>query len=436
MGFQAAALENSNQVGLWVFQDWTINATLRLMAAPGRGRVPERGRAFEEVFLDVQAAAKTSCAAEAIANGHSMLVQKLASKAECKLLTDWAASTASIEMEKNADYPGYAWGRNAFGRLRMPIAKMLGSGSGCFADGQQALCEELLLRSLSSFETQAPGLNTLLFEGCPQTLAGNKDISFQTGEPAINIYSEGGGIQPHEDKQSLTILVVLSEAGDFKAGGTAFWSAADKLKQGGSLPLKPTLVLKPPVGTAICFGGQVTPLLSHLLSSLLLSSPSLPPPSLLASSSRLLPLASLRIPSHLPRPSLTPFHRIPSHLSSPSPHAPRSQLTHSAVRVLAGKRAVFVASFSRTDPNQREDARWDPLFGWDLPVGPLASPVPSSASLPCHRQTIVSTAPFDHEIVGYDNTLEGLLRDGGRCSALVASRSHPMPRGHAEETGE
>ena len=32
-------------------------------------------------------------------------------------------------------------------------------------------------------------------------------LGFTDGEPAINVYSEGGGFKAHQDKQSLTILV-------------------------------------------------------------------------------------------------------------------------------------------------------------------------------------------------------------------------------------
>lgn len=260
----------------------------------------EPHRAYEEVFLNQKEAAASSCIAEAIAYGHSVLVQKLATPAECKVLKDWATSTASIEMEKSLDHVALGFIRNT-GRVRMPIARMLGADS-------HALCEELLLRSLALLEEQAPTLNTVLLGGCPLTLAGNAGLSFAAGEPAINVYTEGGGFKPHEDKQSLTILTMLSDGEDgegceFDGGGTAFWSAADK---GTDLSLlsstQPTMVLKPQIGASLIFGGQVT---------------------------------------------------------------------HSGVRVLAGKRCVFVASLSKADPfnmnySRRAPARWDSLLGRDV----------------------------------------------------------------------
>jgi len=221
-------------------------------------------------------------------------------------------------MAKNREFPGYAWGRHAFGRLRMPIAHLLDNDS-------KAMCEELLLRALALFEEQCPDLSTLLFGGRPLALAGNSEISFAAGEPAINVYSEGGGLKPHEDKQSLTILIVLSDACEFRAGGTAFW--ADAHKSGNSPRLQPTLVLKPLMGTALCFGGSVT---------------------------------------------------------------------HSAVRVLAGQRCVFVASFSRSAANKQEDARWDPLLGWNLATEPPASPprpsMPSGHAVADERCAMTDTA--------------------------------------------
>jgi hypothetical protein len=57
--------------------------------------------------------------------------------------------------------------------------------------------------------------------------------------------------------QSLTILIPLSDPEAFGGGGTAFWAAADCVGGGvGSSP--PALVLAPPAGTAILFGGSVT----------------------------------------------------------------------------------------------------------------------------------------------------------------------------------
>ena len=61
----------------------------------------------------------------------------------------------------------------------------------------------------------------------------------------------------------MTVLVPLSGGADFEGGGTAFWSALDtesSRRPGGSradLPA-PTMVLRPPAGAALLFGGDVT----------------------------------------------------------------------------------------------------------------------------------------------------------------------------------
>ena len=44
-------------------------------------------------------------------------------------------------------------------------------------------------------------------------------------EPALSLYREGGSFEPHQDGESLTILIPLSEAdASFSGGGTAFWA--------------------------------------------------------------------------------------------------------------------------------------------------------------------------------------------------------------------
>lgn len=80
----------------------------------------------------------------------------------------------------------------------------------------------------------------------------------------INVYVKGGDFSPHEDSQSITMLVNLSERAQYEGGGTAFWSLSDRGQLGqnrgppsGGLG-RPTFVIKPPPGSALIFGGQVT----------------------------------------------------------------------------------------------------------------------------------------------------------------------------------
>ena len=83
------------------------------------------------------------------------------------------------------------------------------------------------------------------------------------GEPAVNVYTEGGRFKPHRDKQNLTIIVPLSDKVAFTGGGTAFWSLTDC---GSKISVvedvvpvnEPTFVLTPPAGTALLWTGCVT----------------------------------------------------------------------------------------------------------------------------------------------------------------------------------
>ena len=84
-------------------------------------------------------------------------------------------------------------------------------------------------------------------------------LEFSTAEPAVNVYTEGGSFEVHEDKQCFTILIPLNSECDnaFTGGGTTFWRREDRdaARDGRA---EPTLALKPPAGTAIVFGGTVT----------------------------------------------------------------------------------------------------------------------------------------------------------------------------------
>ena len=105
--------------------------------------------------------------------------------------------------------------------------------------------------------------------------AGLSEMTFRysAGEPAINIYTVGGEFAPHTDEEHLTMLMPLS--GGFEGGGTAFWGATSHLRPDLGVDglsteermrahadrtnwLPPQHVLKPPAGTAILFGGDVT----------------------------------------------------------------------------------------------------------------------------------------------------------------------------------
>ena len=142
----------------------------------------------------------------------------------------------------------------------------------------------LLRRCFALVETRLPALAVSLFGTSSAAELEKMSIRYSPGEPAVNVYTAGGNFSPHTDKQSLTLLVPLSPAGAFEGGGTAFWKDSHHAPRGlllsdGSLnPYRiPTdddagevdendenhwlphdHVLRPPRGTAIIFGGDVT----------------------------------------------------------------------------------------------------------------------------------------------------------------------------------
>jgi len=112
------------------------------------------------------------------------------------------------------------------------------------------------------------------------------ELEWSEGEPAINIYTEGGYFGAHKDHLGLTVLVPLtlptttaggggecdgadndagsssssSSTGDFIGGGTGFWSGN---RATGENPLggmnSATEIIRPPqLGWALVFGGDVT----------------------------------------------------------------------------------------------------------------------------------------------------------------------------------
>ena len=98
------------------------------------------------------------------------------------------------------------------------------------------------------------------------------ELEWSEGEPAINVYSAGGGFGTHKDHMALTVLIPLTApATDFSGGGTGFWSALDEEMMGGVPSGSPTKVLKPPIGTALmCVYADARTLgwLCHRLASL------------------------------------------------------------------------------------------------------------------------------------------------------------------------
>ena len=104
------------------------------------------------------------------------------------------------------------------------------------------------LRVLPALEQYVPELLQLLNIAEWETQA----FEWASDEPSINVYTKGGKFDPHEDGYALTVLVNLSENSLFDGGGTRFYEneQADSKSQ--------QALVRPPVGTAICFDGDIT----------------------------------------------------------------------------------------------------------------------------------------------------------------------------------
>lgn len=82
------------------------------------------------------------------------------------------------------------------------------------------------------------------------------ELEWSEGEPAINVYSANGRFGAHKDHLALTVLIPLTSTATFTGGGPGFWAGGRSVNED---PWKPSdEVLKPPLGTALVFGGDVT----------------------------------------------------------------------------------------------------------------------------------------------------------------------------------
>ena len=206
---------------------------------------PAFGDGWYEVILN-QEATSTSLA-HSVAVGHSILVLRdVASTAECAAIAAEASDAA--QRERIA--------RGLDGLVRKRVADLLS------AEGT-ARCDALLLRQIARIESSVPLLVPNLFGALlresPKSVFGNINLAWSEGEPAINVYTPGGCFTPHEDAQSITCLLNVSQQGAYQGGGTAFWSKASAGTGRDLTSTNPhTCLITPPAGTALVFGGMVT----------------------------------------------------------------------------------------------------------------------------------------------------------------------------------
>ena len=200
-------------------------------------------RYWHELFVSTQGAGDSKDVCTSVVDGHSILVfDALIDQDECEQLT---ARSRCSSKEAFSD-------PNSSSRVRLPVTQI----------EQEALCENILLRVLVLLRQQLPLLCQQLFGDLISSACciRNPAIKFSPGEPAINVYRTGGRFKPHEDKQSLTVLVSLSCPSAFTGGGTGFWSIEDRgpRSHGSVATSEPTVVVRANAGTALVFTGAVT----------------------------------------------------------------------------------------------------------------------------------------------------------------------------------
>lgn len=140
------------------------------------------------------------------------------------------------------------------------LAPRLSDSAGVLAESRVhcPLSTVQVLPLLLFFRCVGPSLRELYMAG---------ELEWSEGEPAINVYTADGRFGPHKDHMALTVLVPLSSPADFAGGGTGFWSRSQEglpafdlidENKGATMPDgPPTAVLRPPLGTALVFGGDL-----------------------------------------------------------------------------------------------------------------------------------------------------------------------------------
>lgn len=170
--------------------------------APNTRRTPHAQPEWSEVWLSPAEAGAAPSAADALAEGHSVLiVPGVASPAECA-----AIARAGVEAQAQRVLSGptgelptaavASYDSDAAKRLRVDL---LGSDAA-------HLCRTVLRRVLSLLDSRLAALRTLLFKGAGPSLAALCDegrLTYTPGEPAVNVYTEGGEFVPHRDNQAV-----------------------------------------------------------------------------------------------------------------------------------------------------------------------------------------------------------------------------------------
>lgn len=208
---------------------------------------------------------------ELIAEGEAVVcIPNVASREECNKLFE-----AGLAACKKRD------AQAARGRSRFSV-----SDPTAFESGVVVTCDDILTRAMDHLDTYIPSIYEVLFrpgenwaewqplnvqleqpsvppradleETCSslRELYMMGELEWSEGEPAINIYETKGYFGCHKDHLALTVLIPLTSPSSFEGGGTGFWAGNRETPENPSE--QPTLVLKPPPGSALVFGGDVT----------------------------------------------------------------------------------------------------------------------------------------------------------------------------------
>ena len=191
----------------------------------------------------------SSAAAAALVPGLAdsiLVLDDMVTVEECAHLAaaadDWCAACVDVVL------PASARGR---GPNAASLTRVECHVNGRNLDGRaHALAMVILARALWNLETLRPDDALRIFR--QRASLGDMIFAFAGNEPSINVYTSGGEFEAHEDNHMLTVLVPLSPLDGFEGGGTGFWSHV--AGPGG----KPTLVMRPPPGTALMWTGDIT----------------------------------------------------------------------------------------------------------------------------------------------------------------------------------
>ena len=217
--------------------------------------VPVPVRAQWHVAPIVDTAAPTLPAAEALLEGDAVVVvEKCCSANECAELAHAASCAAAAHRKTRNEIDGL---------VRVPTIaaydRAAATGTPCaepLSPDAEALVETILARVMAFVDETLPEFVAAKFAAPSlSALHAEGKLVFSSREPSVNVYGEGGEFLAHKDHQALTALVPLTTGEvDFAGGGTAYWSQDSR----GHRVEPPGLVLRPPAGTCLLFGGHTT----------------------------------------------------------------------------------------------------------------------------------------------------------------------------------